>query len=55
MTRYEYAFLSASLVKEVFMAGGDISQMVHPVVQEMLLRKREERRANGDEIPNLSL
>jgi pantetheine-phosphate adenylyltransferase len=55
MTRYEYAFLSASLVKEVFMAGGDVSQMVHPVVQEMLLRKREQRRADGGEIPNLSL
>jgi len=56
MTRYEYAFLSASLLKEVFMAGGDISQMVPPVVQEMLLRKREQRRAaGGGEIPKLSL
>ena len=55
MTRYEYAFLSASLVKEVFMAGGDVSQMVPPVVQEMLLRKHEQRRAGGDEIPQLSL
>ena len=55
MTRYEYAFLSASLVKEVFMAGGDVSLMVPPVVQEMLLRKHEQRRAGGDEIPQLSL
>jgi pantetheine-phosphate adenylyltransferase len=55
MTRYEYAFLSASLLKEVFMAGGDISQMVPPVVQEMLLRKREQRRADEGEIPPLSL
>lgn len=56
MTRYEYAFLSASLLKEVFLAGGDISQMVPPIVQEMLLRKREQRRAdNGGEIPKLSL
>lgn len=56
MTRYEYAFLSASLVKEVFMAGGDVVQMVPSVVQEMLLRKHEERRADvGGEIPKLSL
>ncbi|MGC9396900.1 MAG: pantetheine-phosphate adenylyltransferase [Anaerolineae bacterium] len=56
MTRYEYAFLSASLIKEVFMAGGDVSQMVPPVVQEMLLRKHEQRRAdNGGELPKLSL
>jgi len=55
MTRYEYAFLSASLVKEVFMAGGDISQMVPPVVLDMLQRKYEQRRADGDEIPKLSL
>ncbi len=32
MTSYEYAFLSSSLVKEVFIAGGDISPMVHPLV-----------------------
>jgi pantetheine-phosphate adenylyltransferase len=32
MTRYEYAFVSASLVKEVFYAGGDVSNMVHPIV-----------------------
>ncbi len=56
MTRYEYAFLSASLLKEVFLAGGDISQMAPPVVLEMLLRKHEQRRAkNGGEIPQLSL
>ncbi len=40
MTRYEYAFLSASLVKEVYSAGGDVSQMVHPIVLEFLLRKQ---------------
>lgn len=56
MTRYEYAFLSASLLKEVFMAGGDISQMVPPVAYEMLLRKYEQRRVDsGGEIPKLSL
>lgn len=40
MTRYEYAFVSASLVKEVFMAGGDVSGMVHPVVLKALQEKR---------------
>lgn len=55
MTRYEYAFLSASLIKEVFMAGGDVSQMVPPVVEESLLRRRDQRRADGAEILKLSL
>jgi pantetheine-phosphate adenylyltransferase len=36
MTSYEYAFVSSSLVKEVFVAGGNVSQMVHPVVLEAL-------------------
>ncbi|MGC9521480.1 MAG: pantetheine-phosphate adenylyltransferase [Anaerolineae bacterium] len=40
MTRYEYAFVSASLVKEVFMAGGDVSGMVPPVVLKALQEKR---------------
>lgn len=47
MTRYEYAFLSASVVKEVFMAGGDVSQMVHPKVKAALAQKR----AQGDGTP----
>ena len=40
MTSYEYAFVSASIVKEVFMAGGDVSSLVHPVVLDALERKR---------------
>jgi pantetheine-phosphate adenylyltransferase len=36
MTSYEYAFVSSSLVKEVFAAGGDVSPMVHPLVLEAL-------------------
>lgn len=43
MTRYEYAFVSASLVKEVFCAGGDVSTMVHPKVLEALRAKQEAR------------
>jgi len=46
MTRHEYAFLSASIVKEVFLAGGDISTMVHPEVESALERKREEQQKN---------
>jgi pantetheine-phosphate adenylyltransferase len=42
MTSYEYAFVSASLVKEVFMAGGDVSRMVPPVVLAALERKRRQ-------------
>lgn len=40
MTSYEYAFVSASLVKEVFMAGGDVSSMVDRDVLAALERKR---------------
>lgn len=36
MTSYEYAFVSSSLVKEVFVAGGNIAGMVHPVVLQAL-------------------
>jgi pantetheine-phosphate adenylyltransferase len=41
MTRYEYAFVSASIVKEVFLAGGDVSTMVAPAVLAALIAKRE--------------
>jgi pantetheine-phosphate adenylyltransferase len=41
MTRYEYAFVSASLVKEVFVAGGDVSMMVNPLVLAALEEKRQ--------------
>jgi pantetheine-phosphate adenylyltransferase len=39
MTAQEYAFISASLVKDVFFAGGDVSQMVHPLVKKALVVK----------------
>lgn len=51
MTRYEYAFLSASVIKEVFWAGGDISQMVHPVVKAALVRKREQLNVDKGSVP----
>ncbi len=55
MTRNEHAFLSASLVKEVFAAGGDVSQMAPPVVVEALLQKLGPRNANGVEVSSIML
>ena len=42
MTRKEYAFLTASIVKEVAMLGGDVSTMVLPHVAVALQAKREQ-------------
>ena len=39
----EYSFLSSSLVKEVATYGGDVSDMVPPVVHERLLAKLAEK------------
>jgi len=55
MTRYEYAFLSSSVIKEICMAGGDVSLMVHPVVLEALLRKREQPGGRRESVPMVSL
>lgn len=41
MTRQDHAFISASVAKEVFMAGGDTTFMMPPVVAQALARKRE--------------
>ncbi|MDX1280799.1 pantetheine-phosphate adenylyltransferase [Shewanella colwelliana] len=35
----ENTFISSSLVKEVALHGGDVSQFVHPVVSKALLKK----------------
>jgi pantetheine-phosphate adenylyltransferase len=40
MTRQDYAFLTASIVKEVFMLGGDVSTLVAPNVWQALVEKR---------------
>ena len=40
MTRQDYAFLTASIVKEVFMLGGDVSTLVAPNVWRALVEKR---------------
>lgn len=55
MTRQDYAFISSSVTKEVFMAGGDVSRMVHPVVKEALMRKRTHLGLNSDDVPLVSL
>lgn len=39
MTHADYAFLSSSLVKEVFALGGDVSRFVPPEVEEALRAK----------------
>lgn len=36
----EYSFISSSLVKEVATLGGDVSDFVHPLVNEALQSKR---------------
>ena len=35
----DYAFVAASLVKEIAQLGGDVSQFVHPIVNRALLDK----------------
>jgi len=35
----EYSFISSSLVKEVAVLGGDVSNFVHPLVDEALKSK----------------
>jgi len=42
MTRQDYAFLTASIVKEVFMLGGDVSTLVAPNVWQALVEKRSD-------------
>ena len=55
MTRQEYAFLSSSIVKEVALLGGDVSQMTPPTVTELLLEKRTELMEKERTIPLVSL
>lgn len=45
MTRQEHAFLSASIVKEVCLLGGDVSALVPPHVLRALLAARERHQA----------
>ncbi len=47
MTSDKWSFLSSSLVKEVALLGGCVKNLVPPLVEEYLKRKREERKRNG--------
>ncbi len=47
MTSLDYAFLSASILKEVALLGGDISSMCPPHVAEALHRRARERGLSG--------
>ncbi|MFB6800029.1 pantetheine-phosphate adenylyltransferase [Peribacillus butanolivorans] len=44
MTKNQYSFLSSSIVKEVAKYGGDISELVPPVVQKALAKKYEQQK-----------
>ena len=44
MTRLEYQFIRASLLKEVAALGGDIGNLVPPHVAEAVRKKREQSR-----------
>ena len=54
MTRQEHAFLSASIVKEVCMLGGDVAALVPPHVLTALLAARE-RQGRPDDASLVSL
>jgi len=55
MTRQEYAFLSSSIVKEVALLGGDMSQMASPGVAAALEQKRRELEKAKEVVPLVSL
>ena len=55
MTGQEYAFLTGSIVKELFMLGGDVSSMVPPHVQRALLEKRAAAKSQDQAIQLVSL
>jgi pantetheine-phosphate adenylyltransferase len=39
MTNNQYSFLSSSIVKELAKYGGDVSELVPPIVKEAMLKK----------------
>ncbi len=55
MTRQAHAFLSSSIVKEIALLGGDVSEMVPPHVVALLKAKRCEREQNHEPVPLVSL
>jgi pantetheine-phosphate adenylyltransferase len=55
MTRQAHAFLSSSIVKEVALLSGDVSDMVPPHVAQALEARRREREENHEPVPVVSL
>ena len=55
MTRHSHAFLSSSIVKEIALLRGDVSEMVPPPVAAALEAKRLEREKNREPVPLFSL
>lgn len=55
MTRQEHAFLSSSILKEVALLGGDVTQMAPPNVIAALARKRAELERQRGSVPLVSL
>ncbi|MBO9370151.1 MAG: pantetheine-phosphate adenylyltransferase [Chloroflexi bacterium] len=55
MTRQEHAFLSSSILKEVALLGGDVSQMAPPNVVAALQQKRAELERQRGSVPLVSL
>lgn len=55
MTRQEHAFLSSSILKEVALLGGDVTQMAPPNVIAALARKRAELEQQRGPVPLVSL
>jgi pantetheine-phosphate adenylyltransferase len=54
MTHEDFAFMTGSIVKEIFMLGGDVSGMVPPHVLKAMHRKRD-KRGEDDDINVVSL
>jgi len=46
MPNVKYTYVASSIIKEVAMLGGDVSNFVHPCVLEMMHKKREEYNQN---------
>lgn len=55
MTRQNYAFLSSSILKEVALLGGDVSEMAPPNVAAALEERRKDLEQNQSPVPLVSL
>lgn len=42
----QFSFISSSLVREVAMLGGDVSQFVHPLVEQLLKAKLQSNKSS---------